>query len=80
MVFFRDLAKEFRAFAATSKAKSPSVTKYKNTVSNPMIKDQDEEHISAYVSPPELHLHTGTVNKHNHEINQKWMCHEKYSD
>ena len=51
MVFFRDLAKEFRAFAATSKAKSPSATKYKNIVSNPMINGLEEEHISAYVDP-----------------------------
>ena len=37
-----------------------------------MINGQDEEHILAYVAPPKLHLHTGTVNKYNHEINEKW--------
>ena len=37
-----------------------------------MIDGKDDERISAYLAPPELHLHTGTVNKHNREINEKW--------
>ena len=76
--FFRDLAKEFRAFAATSKAKNPSAAKYKNTVSEPMIDGEDDERISDYLAPPELHLHTGTVNKHNRELNEKWGGNQFY--
>ena len=70
--FFRDLAKAFRDFAATSKAKNPSAAKFKNTVSDPLIEGEDDEPISAKLAPPELHLHTGTVNKHNRELNDKW--------
>ena len=72
MAFFRDLAKAFREFAAKSKAKNPSAAKFKNTVSDPMMDGEDDEPMSKYLAPPELHLHTGTVNKHNREINEKW--------
>ena len=41
-------------------------------MSDPIIKGDDDERISARLAPPELHLHTGTVNKHVRELNEKW--------
>ena len=43
-----------------------------------MIDGEDDERISNYLAPPELHLHTGTVNKHNRELNEKWGGNQFY--
>ena len=76
---FRENARNCKAHRAKSRAKTtPSAAPFKNCVEEPAMEGDDEEFIINDIAPPELHLHTGSVNKHAREINKKWRDNQFY--